>query len=74
MVQVFPQFYWDIINIYLRASLVAQRVKNLAEMEETWVQSMSWEDPLEKGILELPTPGFFPGEVHEQRSLVAYGP
>ena len=53
---------------------MAQRVKNLAEMEETWVQSMSWEDPLEKGILELPTPGFFPGEVHEQRSLVAYGP
>ena len=58
--------------MYLRASLVAQRVKNLAEMQETWVQSMSWEDPLEKDILELPTPGFFPGEVHEQRSLVGY--
>ena len=53
---------------------MAQRVKNLAEMEETWVQSMSWEDPLEKGILELPTPGFFPGEVHEQRSLVGCSP
>ena len=31
-----------------RASLVAQ-VKNLPEMQETWVQSLGWEDPLEKG-------------------------
>ena len=31
------------------ASLVAQRVKNLPAMWETWVQSLGWEDPLEKG-------------------------
>ena len=31
------------------ASLVAQLVKNLPAMEETWVQSLGWEDPLEKG-------------------------
>ena len=31
-----------------RASLVAQMVKNLPAMQETWVQSLSWEDPLEK--------------------------
>ena len=31
------------------ASLVAQRVKNLPAMWETWVQSPGWEDPLEKG-------------------------
>ena len=31
------------------ASLVAQMVKNLPAMWETWVQSLSWEDPLEKG-------------------------
>ena len=31
------------------ASLVAQLVKNLPEMWETWVQSLGWEDPLEKG-------------------------
>ena len=31
------------------ASLVAQLVKNLLAMQETWVQSLSWEDPLEKG-------------------------
>ena len=32
------------------ASLVAQMVKNLPTMQETWVQSLSWEDPLEKGM------------------------
>ena len=31
------------------ASLVAQLVKNLAAMQETWVRSLGWEDPLEKG-------------------------
>ena len=31
------------------ASLVAQLVKNLPAMRETWVQSLSWEDSLEKG-------------------------
>ena len=30
-------------------SLVAQLVKNLSAMRETWVQSLGWEDPLEKG-------------------------
>ena len=36
-----------VFNI-IRASLVAQRVKCLPEMQETWVQSLGWEDPLEK--------------------------
>ena len=31
------------------ASLVAQLVKNLFAMQETWVQFLGWEDPLEKG-------------------------
>ena len=31
------------------ASLVAQLVKNPSAMQETWVQSLGWEDPLEKG-------------------------
>ena len=30
------------------ASLVAQLVKNLPSMQETWVLSLDWEDPLEK--------------------------
>ena len=41
--------------------LVAQVVKNLLATQETWVQSLGWEDPLEKGkathtrILGLPS-------------------
>ena len=34
---------------YSSAFLVAQLVKNPSAMRETWVQSLSWEDPLEKG-------------------------
>ena len=34
---------------YSWASLVAHLVKNLSAMRETWVQSLGWEDPLEKG-------------------------
>ena len=30
------------------ASLVAQKVKHLSAMQETWVRSLGWEDPLEK--------------------------
>ena len=32
------------------ASLVAQTVKNPPAMQETWIQSLDWEDPLEKGM------------------------
>ena len=38
----------DLVNIW--ASPVAQTVKNLPAMQETWVWSLGWEDPLEKGI------------------------
>ena len=37
------------IHIY-RASLMAQVVKCLPAMRETWVRSLAWEDPLEKEI------------------------
>ena len=30
-------------------SLVAQLVKNPPAMQETWIRSLGWEDPLEKG-------------------------
>ena len=36
------------------ASLVAQMVKNLSVMPETLVQSLGWEDPLEKGMATHP--------------------
>ena len=35
---------------YSCTSLVTQLVKNLPAMWETWVRSLGWEDPLEKGI------------------------
>ena len=44
------------------ASLVAQLVKNLPVMWESWVQSLGWEDPLEKG--KATTPVFWLGEFH----------
>ena len=34
----------------LKTSLVAQMVKNLPAMWETWVQSLGWEEPLEEGM------------------------
>ena len=43
--------YLDIcllLQVLLEASLVAQMVKRLLAMWETWVRSLGWEDPLEK--------------------------
>ena len=39
---------------------MAQMVKNPLAMQENWVRSLGWEDPLEKE--RLPTPVFWPGE------------
>ena len=38
---------------YSWASAVAQLVKNLSAMWDTWVRSLGWEDPLEKGNASL---------------------
>ena len=40
---------------YSRACLVAQLVKNPSAVQETWVQSLGWEDPLEKGKATHPS-------------------
>ena len=43
--------FWEVI--FLRecvASLVTQSVKNLPAVQETWVPSLGWEDPLEMGM------------------------
>ena len=47
-------------------------VKNLPEMQETQVQLLGQEDPLEKEM--LPTPAFLSGKSHGQRSLAGYSP
>ena len=36
---------------YARTSLVSQIVKNLPARQETWVQSLYWEDPLKKEMV-----------------------
>ena len=51
--------------MYTWASLMAQLVKNLSAMWETWVQSLGWEDLLEKGKATHSSilawrPGFYP--------------
>ena len=48
--QVSPveHFWRDKNNLKNWTSLVAQMVKRLSTMRETWVRSLGWEDPLEK--------------------------
>ena len=50
------------------ASLVAQMVKNSSAMQ-TWIQSLGWEAPLEKGMATHSRILECPGEFHGQRSL-----
>ena len=47
---------------YSWASLVAQQVKNLPAMQETWVRS--WVEKIPWRTERLPTPVFWPGEFH----------
>ena len=46
---------------------MAQTVKNLPVVLETWVRSLGQEDTLEKGM--QPTPVSLPGKFHGERSL-----
>ena len=66
-------FLWKkYIHTYAWASLVVQLVKNLPAVQETWVQSLGWEDPMEKGMAT--TLKHLPGKSYRQRSLVGYSP
>ena len=55
-----------------KLALVAQMVENLPAVLETVVRSLSWEDPLKKGMATHSI--FLPGEFHGQRSLAGYSP
>ena len=57
---------------YDRASLMAQMVKNFPAMQESRVQSLSWQDPLDKDMATHSM--FLSGESHGPRSLVSYSP
>ena len=48
--QTSPPYVQVEFQSYTRASLVAQTVKNLPTTRETWLQSLGWENPLEKGM------------------------
>ena len=56
----------------MERSIVAHMVKNPPAMQETQVQSLDWEDPLEKGMAT--TLVFLSGESHGQRNLTIYRP
>ena len=60
------------VNMYW-ASLVAQTVRNLLAVQETWVQSLGWDDPLEEGVATHSS--FLPGESPwtEERWAIIHG-
>ena len=55
-----------------RTSLIIQSVKKPPAMQEDWVQSLGWEDPLEKRIATHSV--FLPREFYGQRILLGYSP
>ena len=65
-------FHLLILFIACHQPLVAQVMKNLPAMQETQVQSLGWEDFLEKGMAT--TLVFLPRKFHVQRKLVGYNP
>ena len=67
----------DFLHLYkgrlqLRASLVAQIVKNLPVMQETWVRFLGQEDRLEKRMATHSCG--LAWRIHGQRSLAGYSP
>ena len=48
MPQLIPDYYYIMLLMIAPTSLVAQTVKRLSTMRETWVRSLGREDPLEK--------------------------
>ena len=70
-----PLFFMYKIRIIIPASwasMIAQIVKSLLAVRETQIQSLDWEDHLEK---EMAThSSILPGEFHGQRSLAGYSP
>ena len=60
-------FNWSIV----RASFIAQLVKNSPAMQETPVRFVGQEDPLEKE--RLPNPVSWPGEFHELYTVIVQG-
>ena len=66
------QVHSKLIQLYKWASLVAQLVKNPPTIEETLVQFLGQEDPLEEGIATHSS--ILAWRAHGQRSLAGYSP
>ena len=63
-------FFKTMHTAFVQNSLLYNSVaKNPPSMQETWVQSLGQEDPLEKEMAIS-----LPGEFHVQRSLAGYSP
>ena len=62
----------DMSHLDFLSHSVAQTVKNSPVMQETGVQSLGCEDPLEKGMATSPV--FLPEESHWPRNLAGYSP
>ena len=58
----------EVLIFYFQLSLVAQRLKHLPGMRETWFRKIPWRRKWQ------PTPVLLPGESHGGRSLVGYSP
>ena len=65
-------YFFIILSQAFWAPLVAQRVKNLPAVQGNQVQSLDWEDPLEKG--KATHSGVPAWRIHGQRSLAGYSP
>ena len=61
---------WHHLKPVQWASLAAQMVKNLPATQEIRVQSLGWEDSLDKGMAIRSS--ILPGEFHGQRSRLQY--
>ena len=59
-------------QLSLSLSLVAQSVKNPPTVQETWVRSLGWEDPLEEGMATHSS--ILAWRIHAQRSLAGCSP
>ena len=78
----FPFFLWlnnipycmwiCILYVIYNAPLFFYNISVSPAIQEMWVQSPGWEDPLEEE--GQPTPVFLPRETHGRRSLVGYSP
>ena len=68
----FPVLNYLLAYAQTPASQVVQRLKHLPTMQESWVRSLGWEDPMEK---EMAThSSILAWKSHGQRSLVGYTP